>query len=268
MEWYYARGGQQHGPVSEVELEALVRSGQIADATLVWRPGLVNWQSYGALRAGGAPPPILSASPSGVCSVCLQAFPPDGLVELLGKQVCAACKPAVVQGLREGVMVGGGGGLWRQGPRLVMTREASLPHRCVKCNAPTTGPLLKRSLSWHHPAYFLIALVALLIYVIVAMIVNKRAKIEIGLCPGHRQLRGIFIGVAWAGVLAGIAGIVYGFANESLLGFVGLLALLVGVVVGNFGARVVYATRIDDRHLWIKGFCRDYLQDLPEWPGK
>lgn len=266
MQWYYAREGQQLGPVSAAEFDALVRSGQIDDATLVWREGLTQWQPYSSLREPASGPPVLA--PTRVCSVCRQAFPPDQLLDLLGRQVCAACKPALVQGLREGVAVDAGFGLWQQGNQLVMARGATLPHRCVKCNVATTGPLLKRSLSWHHSAYYLLVLIALLIYVIVAMIVSQRARIEIGLCPRHRQQRQLFLGLAWVGALLGIAGIIYGFANESALGFVGLLVLLGAIIAGNFGARMVYASRIDDRHIWLKGVSRDFLEGLPGWTGK
>lgn len=266
MQWYYAREGMQLGPVSAAEFDALVRSGQIDDATLVWREGMATWQPYGLLREPASGPPVLS--PTRICSVCRQAFPPDQLLDLLGRQVCASCKPTLVQGLREGVAVDAGEGLWQQGNQLVMARDATLPHRCVKCNVATTGPQLKRSLSWHHSAYYLLLLIALLIYVIVAVIVSQRARIEIGLCPRHRRLRQLFLGLAWTGSLLGIAGIIYGFANESALGLVGLLVLLGGIIAGNFGARMVYASRIDGHHIWLKGVSREYLSGLPEWTGK
>lgn len=47
MEWYYANERKQQGPVDETEFSELVQSGVIHDATLVWREGMENWQSYG-----------------------------------------------------------------------------------------------------------------------------------------------------------------------------------------------------------------------------
>jgi len=266
MDWHYARHGKQLGPVPESELEALARSGQIDDTTLVWRPGLANWQPYGTVRPQTGAPPVMAAP--GVCSVCRRPFAPDDLVSILGQPVCAACKPSLVQGLREGVAVGVGANLWRRGRTLVMARDALLPARCVKCNAPAPGSGLKRSLSWHHWGIYLLILVALLVYVIVALIVRKQAKIVVGLCERHRQQRRVFLGVAWVVSLLGVAGIVYGFATNPPLAIFGFLIVLVGVCIGNFGARVVYATRIDDRHIWLGGTCGDFLKDLPEWPGK
>lgn len=41
--WYYARGGQAQGPVSETELKHLINSSQIDWATMVWTEGLNDW---------------------------------------------------------------------------------------------------------------------------------------------------------------------------------------------------------------------------------
>src|SRR5438105_2590529 len=43
--------------------------------------------------------------------------------------------------------------VWRSRNLLVTRRETQLPRsRCVKCNAPSDGHVLKRKFSWHHPA--------------------------------------------------------------------------------------------------------------------
>ncbi len=41
--WYYARGDQAQGPVSETELKHLINSSQIDWATMVWTEGLNDW---------------------------------------------------------------------------------------------------------------------------------------------------------------------------------------------------------------------------------
>ena len=58
-------------------------------------------------------------------------------------------------------------GVWRDGDILVMHKEAVLPDRCIKCNAPCNGYRLKRNLSWHRPAWFLLIFISLWIYLIV-----------------------------------------------------------------------------------------------------
>ena len=56
-------------------------------------------------------------------------------------------------------------------------------------NAPAEGYTKKFNLSWHHPALYLIVLAGVLIYVIVALIVRKTARVNIPLCPAHRAKR-------------------------------------------------------------------------------
>ena len=51
-----------------------------------------------------------------------------------------------------------GTGVWRDKATLIMSKDAQLPARCIKCNAPATGARLKKKLSWHHPAIYLLIL--------------------------------------------------------------------------------------------------------------
>ena len=41
--WYYAKDGQQNGPVSTDEILRLVGTGSIGPRGLVWREGMVEW---------------------------------------------------------------------------------------------------------------------------------------------------------------------------------------------------------------------------------
>src|SRR6185437_4601686 len=43
-DWYYARDGQQAGPVQFAELQAMAARGQLAASDLVWTEGLTQWQ--------------------------------------------------------------------------------------------------------------------------------------------------------------------------------------------------------------------------------
>ena len=55
MNWYYASGGQQLGPVDEAKLQELLHTGVINAETLVWREGLDGWKPYSS-AISGAPP--------------------------------------------------------------------------------------------------------------------------------------------------------------------------------------------------------------------
>lgn len=160
-----------------------------------------------------------------------------------------------------------GAGVWRDKAILVMSKDALLPDRCVKCNVTTTGRL-KRKFAWHHPAIYILILVAWLAYLIVAMIVRKRATIEVGICDEHRAKRRTYIWISWALVLLGLGGFVAAFmwddGTPALLGF---LVLIVALFFGVFTTRVSVPTRIDDRFVWLRGINKDYLDQLPQWPG-
>ncbi len=41
--WYLAREGKQHGPLSDLEMAKLVEFGHLRAADLVWRPGFADW---------------------------------------------------------------------------------------------------------------------------------------------------------------------------------------------------------------------------------
>ena len=48
-EWYYAKNKQKVGPVTEAQLQELVRTGQLSLADMVWKQGMTKWQSAGTV---------------------------------------------------------------------------------------------------------------------------------------------------------------------------------------------------------------------------
>ena len=75
----------------------------------------------------------------------------------------------------EGAVRMDGGDCWRDGRQLVVRPGCTLPDRCIKCNEPAEHPLQSRRFYWHHPALYLLVLVDLLIYLVVAVIVVRRS---------------------------------------------------------------------------------------------
>jgi len=117
MDWYYSDGRQQFGPVTQAEFDTLVASGRVNAGTLVWRAGMANWAQFGTLQQTA---PVQSAAPAAVaatavepqpaarfCSQCGRPFPPGDLLQIGSMTVCAGCKDAVMQRLREGALPGG-----------------------------------------------------------------------------------------------------------------------------------------------------------------
>lgn len=165
------------------------------------------------------------------------------------------------------------GGVWRKGNVLIMRKSASLPNRCVKSNQPTERRL-RRNLSWHHPLVYLAILANLLIYIVVALILTKRATIYIGLSDEWFAKRRRVMLISWTVVLLSVVMVILacaGIEEYDFLGFlvpIGFLTFLVGAVYGLLAARMVRPISIDDEYVRLKGVCREYLAELPEWPHR
>jgi hypothetical protein len=120
---------------------------------------------------------------------------------------------------------------------------------------------MRRTLYWYPPWVFLIG------GVIAAAIFRKTAQVEIGVCQEHRskRVRNILIGTGLAA--GGLILFIAGAAND--WGFVmvlSLAAMITGFVFMAI-AKLISVEKMDDHHVWIKGVCAPYLNDLPEWRG-
>jgi hypothetical protein len=101
MDWFYAQDGRQRGPVTEPDLTELARTGVVSPDTLVWHSGMPEWQPYRTVSAAFA-----TAAPGDqlrYCTSCGNRFPSSDLAMFGESAVCAACKPAYVQRLRQGM---------------------------------------------------------------------------------------------------------------------------------------------------------------------
>lgn len=187
------------------------------------------------------------------------------MIEIEGKWICAGCKEGFIQSIKEGVSLADLT-VARQKKRLVMGKNATLPDRCVKCNAPADGGRLPRRLYWHPGLVYLLLLVNILIYALVAIISRKRANIEVGLCARHRSKRRTAIWVSW-GLFVASVGLFIALPVAGYPEFigVGVLAVIFTVFYAHFTTRVVGASRIDKEYAWLAGVCREYLDELPEW---
>ena len=45
IEWYLARDGQQHGPLTDAELKKFIELGHLNPSDLVWRAGFPEWRT-------------------------------------------------------------------------------------------------------------------------------------------------------------------------------------------------------------------------------
>lgn len=200
------------------------------------------------------------------CAVCSRKFSRGDMLCLEGKWVCGDCKQSFVQMLQEG-LGGADATVAREKRVLVMGRNALLPDRCVKCNAPAKGRRLKRDLYWHNPLIYVFLFANILIYALIAMVVRRKASVEVGLCEKHYTGRRTAIAVAWGLVLAAAASIAAG-ATAVDMGYmvgVGMFLLIAGLIYAAVKTPVVSARKIDKEYVWVNGVCKDYLALLPEW---
>ena len=45
IQWYIARDGKQHGPLTDVEMRTFVAHNYLRASDLIWRPGMAEWQT-------------------------------------------------------------------------------------------------------------------------------------------------------------------------------------------------------------------------------
>lgn len=110
MNWFYVDGGQQSGPVTDEQLEELLRSGKITPDTLIWCEGMPDWQRYdqvnpivGGQASSGQPAwPAAQTGPGAVCAQCGKLFNLDEMVRHGDDFICPNCKPIFASKLGAG----------------------------------------------------------------------------------------------------------------------------------------------------------------------
>lgn len=154
---------------------------------------------------------------------------------------------------------------------LAVCRNAVLPDRCLKCNAPADGYQFTRSLSWHRPFWFLLLLINLLLYIIALLFICWKATITVGVCKLHQRKRTRAIVVGWLTALAGIgsmfAAAVVPDKAVPIMVITGIVLLLAGVIGGMLGSRILVVERIDNDFVWLSHVSPEYLASFPRWPS-
>jgi len=69
IEWYLARDGQQHGPVTDAELKKIMELGYLRPTDLVWRQGMPEWALAESVLDLAPPAPTPSSAPAPVAPV-------------------------------------------------------------------------------------------------------------------------------------------------------------------------------------------------------
>ena len=111
MDWYYAAGDKQQGPVDEETFRRLVSEKVVKPQTLVWRKGIPDWIPYSEVGEAKPRVPVSEPVRESVseqeqveeseevilkCYHCQKSFELSDLIRLDGKNVCEGCKPALI----------------------------------------------------------------------------------------------------------------------------------------------------------------------------
>lgn len=153
--------------------------------------------------------------------------------------------------------------VYAEGDVVVMRMGCDLPERCVLCNTRDRVRMRRKRFYWHHPAWYLLILINLILYVIVALVIRRSTRIQVGICEEHRKQRLARVlagcGVVALGALASVSQFQQGGLNLLLaIGFT-ILAAIVTLYLG----QTVYAQRIDREWVRLKGAGSAFLDGLP-----
>lgn len=155
------------------------------------------------------------------------------------------------------------------GKNLIVLHYGVLPDRCIKCNGVADAKPYKKRYYWHHPAWYLLILLALLLYAIVALCIRKDMKLVIPMCRQHRKQRMVNT-LIWVGALVlGVVMFVAAAATESVaLLLLGLILFLGGLIYGLVVSHLLVPRFMDDYLGKFTGAGPAYLASLPKWQGR
>ncbi|MDX2227362.1 MAG: DUF4339 domain-containing protein [Verrucomicrobiae bacterium] len=261
MDWYYIHNQQQTGPVTEGQLQTLIKDGTLSNSTLVWNAGMTDWKPYQEYQSS-----VQTTGETKVCSQCSRFFQTEDMIVFNGLHVCAACKPVFFQKIKEGVSPSSGmAGLGRRGNLIIASPDACFPGRCVKCNAPVAQTDIKLRLYYSPPWVYFLLLAGLLFLIIGVLLTQKKAAYQIAVCPVHKNKRFQVILTAW-GMFAGSVLLFFLAAAFSTFWPVlaGLLLFLASLIYGMVAAPYLRAGKITKTESIIKGAGPEFLASLPE----
>jgi hypothetical protein len=218
------------------------------------------------------PAELLDAS----CVECGVSFPPEELVSLAGKPVCASCKPVFLERLRERAPLSGRAihcGFHRWRDELVVEEGGVAPPRCIQCNAPATWRR-PRTFHWHPGWVWIFLLGYFLTYIIVALLTRTDLQFDLCLCEVHARRRRRRLALAWslcaAVLLLPLLGTLVFLRSSPYLAFIWLGALAAAIAAAMIAApaaNLLSPIRIRGGLGRFRGAGKAYLDSLQPWTG-
>jgi hypothetical protein len=165
-------------------------------------------------------------------------------------------------------VVGSASTAYRDGKILVVPLESSLPATCVKCGAPAARFLMK-TFRWHDPWLYLLILPGLIFYAIVALVVQRKARIDVPFCQAHFSWRTrmniaggvLLIGFIPATFLLDAIGL-----NDGIIAVFAVVTALSGLIVLGIVGSSFAPIYIDETCAKFKGAGEQFLSSLPTSP--
>jgi hypothetical protein len=158
---------------------------------------------------------------------------------------------------------------YREGKILVVPSDARLPAACVKCGSPASR-FVTKTFSWHNPWLYLLILPGLIFYAIVALVVRKKARIDVPFCQAHLSWR-TRMNIAGAVLLIGFVPEAYLLDRIGIGGGISILlvvlTVLSGLVVFGIVGSSFAPVYIDEACAKFKGAGEQFLSSLPTNPG-
>lgn len=168
-------------------------------------------------------------------------------------------------------------GIWARGDMMIFHKQAVFPDICLKSGKPAGGSRFKQNLSWFPPWIVVTLFVAWIIFLILALIMTKKAKIDVGVLPEFKQRRRLHMGIGlsamFVAIFCGIGGIAWAINTDPdvhpaaiVLMIGGLLGFLASLIYLNIAPRLFKVKKITDFYVYLQGIHPDVIKQLPQFP--
>jgi hypothetical protein len=157
-------------------------------------------------------------------------------------------------------------GLWRDGERLVVQRNALVPARCLKCNQWTTQQ--PRSVDIKHFPSKNILMILLLAISPVTVISYHRVYLEVVLCRKHFWIERLSLVAGWLLVIGSFFVFVLSLTQGSMLIYIlSVLMFVGGFALGLTLGAALSVRKVEGNCAWVSGACSEYLCQFPSIPS-
>lgn len=152
-----------------------------------------------------------------------------------------------------------------KGDRLLVTSPASLPHYCVDCGAEVDemGERRDKTLNWIPPWTYIFILIGILIFVLVALVTQKKVKIEYSLCAEHSarfKTRRLVNGSVWILCILLIVGAI-ALQNAAMAVLIPIVAIAGIVTLIRAGERLK-VVHVKNGEATLKGASPQFLAQI------